>query len=119
MVAEDKPIGSTIIKLNATDLDSGKNGEVSFYSSTSDLFTLSISGVVTLSSPLFGKARKKSCFTVVARDHGLPHLQTSADLCILIVQAEMIGDDLYILWPEDSSIHYFDEVSYRLFNFNV
>ncbi|XP_076861960.1 protocadherin alpha-2-like [Brachyhypopomus gauderio] len=97
-VAENTPIGTTIITLNATDLDEGINGELVYSitdrtssSKLSNVFSIdSITGGITLQSNLNYEENPAYEIRVQARDKGTP-LRSSH--CKVLVEVIDVNDN--------------------------
>ncbi|XP_069055517.1 protocadherin alpha-10-like isoform X10 [Pleurodeles waltl] len=94
---EDAPIGATVIRLNATDLDEGKNAEVRYSfnkrvpRNIKNTFNIDeISGVVTLKSRVDFEDTTMYMFSVEALDKGP---QAVAGLCEIVVEIIDVNDN--------------------------
>ena len=86
-IPEDANIGQLVIKLNATDADSGLNGEFVLSltgSSFVDMFNLSSDGSVTVAKQLDRERNTDYTFLVVAKDKGYPQHTTKVRLTIIV-----------------------------------
>ena len=86
-VPEDASIGQLVIKLNATDADSGLNGEFALSltgSSFVDMFKLSNDGSVTVAKQLDRERNTDYTFLVVAKDKGYPQHTTEVRLIVIV-----------------------------------
>ena len=89
-IPSDTPIGSTILKVTATDSDMGRNGEVS-YSIVSQtipgLFILDMySGNLTLNASLLAHTFQSYSFYISSADNGIPvPLSTEIQIYITII----------------------------------
>ncbi|XP_077957406.1 protocadherin alpha-8 isoform X28 [Gasterosteus aculeatus] len=91
-LSENAPIGTTVVQVNATDLDEGKNGEVyySFGNSVSnELFTLfdinTATGEICVKGLIDYEKREKYEIEIEASDKGLAPLTTEKSVIIKIV----------------------------------
>ncbi|KAM9740615.1 protocadherin alpha-3-like [Menidia menidia] len=89
---ENSPVGTTVIQVNATDLDEGSNGEVVYSfgndvdTKTSELFNLNpITGVITVSGPINFEDSGTFEIDVQASDKGAATLSTEKTFVINIV----------------------------------
>ncbi|XP_037317214.2 protocadherin alpha-8-like isoform X26 [Pungitius pungitius] len=92
MLSENPPIGTTVIQVNATDLDEGKNGEVhySFGNSVSnELFKLfdinTATGEICVKGLIDYEKRVEYEIEIEASDEGLAPLTTEKSVIIKIV----------------------------------
>nr|XP_040028846.1 protocadherin alpha-7-like isoform X5 [Gasterosteus aculeatus aculeatus] len=91
-LSENAPIGTTVVQVNATDLDEGKNGEVyySFGNSVSnELFTLfdinTATGEICVKGLIDYEKREKYEIEIEASDKGWAPLTTEKSVIIKIV----------------------------------
>ena len=81
-VPESAPIGTTILKIHASDEDSGINGEVRYSLDTDDFIIDSYTGVVTTATTLDYETTPLYKINVTAHDRGTPRLQKSTTLSV-------------------------------------
>uniref|UniRef100_A0A3B4EZP4 Protocadherin 2 alpha a 1 n=1 Tax=Pundamilia nyererei TaxID=303518 RepID=A0A3B4EZP4_9CICH len=91
-VMENSPIGSIVIKLNATDLDEGSNSEISkLRGLSSDTFDLdSKTGKLVVKGRLDYEETQVYEIKVMATDKGVVALST---LCSVIIRVEDVNDN--------------------------
>ncbi|XP_066515266.1 uncharacterized protein [Hoplias malabaricus] len=96
-VSENSPVGSTVIKLEATDLDEGVNGELVYSitaggsSKISDQFTIdSVSGEMTIKGNLDHEENAAYEIRAQARDKGTPSRVTH---CKVLVEVLDVNDN--------------------------
>ncbi|XP_037833451.1 protocadherin alpha-8-like [Kryptolebias marmoratus] len=89
---ENAPVGTTVIQVNATDMDDGQNGEVvySFGNSVSNnIFNLfkidQITGQITVKTPIDYEQKDKYEIEIQASDKGFAPLTTEKSVIIKIV----------------------------------
>ena len=93
LVVETASIGTAVLQINATDLDSRRNGQVEFFvefldSVNADVFAIDrLTGVIFVNATLDFNVRSMYCLLVTARDGGSPPLHTTATVDIRIHQA--------------------------------
>ncbi|XP_053179567.1 protocadherin alpha-8-like [Scomber japonicus] len=114
MLDENAPIGTTVIQVNATDLDDGQNGEVvySFGNSVSNtLFTLfdinQLTGEITVNGLIDYEEKDKYEIEIQASDKGFAPLTTEKSVIIKIVDVNDNAPEIEITSfsnsiPEDS-----------------
>lgn len=109
-IREDEKVGVVLTRLSATDADCGPAGEVSFaITNSSGIFNLERNGVLKLARQLESKAGSKFCEGIKATDSGDPSLSSIQTVCVLVIPARTNKAMPLILWPEENSIHFFDE----------
>ncbi|XP_013862869.1 protocadherin gamma-C3-like [Austrofundulus limnaeus] len=113
-LAENAPVGTTVIQVNATDLDDGQNGEViySFGNSVSskifNLFDIDqITGKITVNAPIDYEQKDKYEIEIQASDKGLAPLTAEKSVLIKIVDMNDNAPEIEVtsfssLIPEDS-----------------
>ncbi|CAK6956622.1 protocadherin alpha-8-like [Scomber scombrus] len=114
MLDENAPIGTTVIQVNATDLDDGQNGEVvySFGNSVSNtLFTIfdinQSTGEITVNGLIDYEEKDKYEIEIQASDKGLAPLTTEKSVIIKIVDVNDNAPEIEVTSfsssiPEDS-----------------
>ncbi|XP_037117247.1 protocadherin alpha-7-like isoform X19 [Syngnathus acus] len=92
VLRENAPIGSTILQVNATDLDDGLNGEVVYSfgnnvnSKLRKVFDVdTITGEITVKGPIDFEAKDKYEIDIKASDQGPVPLETEKSVIITIV----------------------------------
>ncbi|XP_030375675.1 fat-like cadherin-related tumor suppressor homolog [Scaptodrosophila lebanonensis] len=90
-LTENTPFGSQILKINASDLDSGANAELSYFiesingQKNLDTFYIDISeGYLYLKTPLDYEVLRYHHVIVVVKDHGSPALSSKANIFIKV-----------------------------------
>ncbi|XP_064414859.1 neural-cadherin [Latimeria chalumnae] len=88
-VFENAPIGSTVAKVVATDIDSGLNGKI-LYSIQSDSdpfgqFTIDQAGYVTVANTLDREIMQQYNLIILARDEGVPSQTGSATVLLTLI----------------------------------
>ncbi|XP_047630707.1 protocadherin alpha-9-like, partial [Phacochoerus africanus] len=104
---ENVPNGTLVMKLNASDLDEGSNGDI-IYSFSSDLspglkskFSIDpLSGEITVTGPIDFEERKAYKIRVEATDKGLPPLAGHCTVLVEVVDANDNAPEVTIktLW---------------------
>ncbi|KAM9376008.1 uncharacterized protein KZ484_008502 [Pholidichthys leucotaenia] len=114
MLYENSPVGTTVMQVNATDLDEGQNGEVvySFGNSVSNrilkLFSIDqTQGHLTVKGPIDFEERDKYEIEIQASDKGLPPLTAEKNVIINIVDVNDNAPEIEVTSfsssiPEDS-----------------
>ncbi|XP_060743337.1 protocadherin alpha-3-like [Tachysurus vachellii] len=114
MLHENAPIGTTVLQLNATDLDDGSNGEIVYSISNNvnnklrELFEISpITGEITVKGVLDFEVKDKYELDVQASDKGLVPMTSDKTVTIKIVDVndnapEIEVTSFSIAIPEDS-----------------
>ncbi|XP_072252479.1 protocadherin alpha-3-like [Leuresthes tenuis] len=113
-VNENAPVGTTVVVVNATDLDDGPNGDViySFSKSTNqnilNLFGInSVTGEITVENIIDYEKREKYEIEIQASDRGLAPLTTEKSVIIKIVDVNDNAPEIEVTSfsnsvPEDS-----------------
>ncbi|XP_054454181.1 protocadherin alpha-8-like [Anoplopoma fimbria] len=114
MLDENAPIGTTVIQVNATDVDEGANGEVVYSFSNSvnrkffKLFEINQStGEIIVKSLIDHEERDKFEIEIQATDKGMPPLATQKGVIIKIVDVNDNAPEIEVTSfsnsiPEDS-----------------
>ncbi|XP_053728138.1 protocadherin-16-like [Synchiropus splendidus] len=72
-IAENRPAGATVLRVSASDLDLGTNGQVTYGGISVEGFTISpVTGVITTTQSLDRELQEFYTVTVYAKDGGLP-----------------------------------------------
>ena len=98
-VPESAPVGTTVLKLHASDGDSGLNGDIRYSLASEQFIVDSYSGVVSTAVVLDFETRRVFSLTVTAHDRGSPSQMGETQLLINIVN---INDN----WPMFTSQEY-------------
>lgn len=81
-VPESSPIASKVLKVHASDIDSGLNGDIT-YSIDSNVFIIdSYTGMISIASLLNFEMKSLHVFTVTAHDRGKPSFSGKAKIKI-------------------------------------
>lgn len=108
---ENESIGETIVHLKASDGDSGNNSKITYsLINETKFFVIDADGKLKLAQSLAGKVGNKYCTMVEAKDGGEPPLSAFQNVCVAVIPNGVSKVNPLILWPENNSIHYFDEV---------
>ncbi|XP_053092857.1 protocadherin beta-13 isoform X14 [Pangasianodon hypophthalmus] len=114
MLQENAPIGTTVIQLNATDLDDGSNGEIVYSISNNvnkklrELFEISpITGEITVKGVLDFEVKDKYEIDIQASDKGLVPMMSDKTVTIKIVDVNDNAPEIEVtsfssVIPEDS-----------------
>ena len=85
-ISESASIDTVILEVNATDADSGSNGQVGFsLSSGSSVFSLTSDGQLRTSALLDFETIETYTLTIIASDLGNPSLSTSVSVTVNVV----------------------------------
>nr|XP_019951536.1 PREDICTED: protocadherin alpha-8-like [Paralichthys olivaceus] len=114
MLNENAPVGTTVIQVNATDLDDGPNGDVFFSFSSSmnqnilNLFDISqLTGEITVKGKINYEEKDRYEIEIEASDKGLAPLTTEKSVIIKIVDVNDNAPEIEVTSfsssiPEDS-----------------
>ena len=92
-IPANTPVGNTILRVFASDRDSGENGRISYSlderqgSQSSDFEVDSTTGEISVRNPLNFTARQSYVLVIVAQDHGQSPLQTTTVVTIDLTQS--------------------------------
>ena len=92
-IPANTPVGNTVLRVFATDQDSGENGRITYSqdrhqgSQSEDFEVDSTTGDISIRNPLNFTARQSYVIVVVAEDHGRNPLHTTAVVTIDIVHS--------------------------------
>ena len=87
-VEENQPVGMAIGRVEATDVDGGPSGQVSYEITSGDAgppFAILINGTIITSMILDREEQDMYLFTVVAKDSGIPPLNSSVQVTVTIL----------------------------------
>ncbi|XP_005288365.2 protocadherin-11 X-linked isoform X1 [Chrysemys picta bellii] len=87
-IPENNAPGTQLTKISATDADSGRNAEISYMlgSDAPPIFNLDRrTGVLTAVRKLDREKQDRYSFTVLAKDNGMPPLQTNATVTLSVL----------------------------------
>ncbi|XP_009864103.1 PREDICTED: protocadherin-11 X-linked-like, partial [Apaloderma vittatum] len=87
-IPENNAPGTQLTKISATDADSGRNAEISYIlgSDAPPIFNLDRrTGVLTAVRKLDREKQDRYSFTVLAKDNGMPPLQTNATVTVSVL----------------------------------
>lgn len=91
-ILENSPAGSLVMRVMATDADTGTNAQLVFNLTTkeySDVFTLnSFTGEITAQKSLDREKQDRYKLKISVSDHGNPQLTSSADVTINIIDVD-------------------------------
>ncbi|KAM4019118.1 protocadherin-11 X-linked isoform 1-T1 [Anomaloglossus baeobatrachus] len=85
---ENNPPGTELTKISATDADSGRNAELSYMlgPNAPSIFNLDRrTGILTAVRKLDREKQDRYSFTVIARDNGMPSLQTNTTVTLSVL----------------------------------
>jgi len=92
VILENSPAGSTVMRIIATDADTGMNAQLEFNFTTTeylDVFSLNSStGEVTALKPLDREKQDRYTLKISVRDHGEPRLSSLADFTINVIDVD-------------------------------
>ncbi|XP_066570881.1 protocadherin-11 X-linked isoform X1 [Amia ocellicauda] len=86
-IPENNDPGTQLIKISATDADSGRNAEISYslgYDAPSVFSIDRRSGILSVVRRLDREKQDKYAFTVIAKDNGTPPLQNNVTVKVLV-----------------------------------
>ena len=87
---ENEPSGTSVIVLQATDLDGGPSGQISFEilsGNTGGAFEIASNGTISTLRPLDREQQESYMLTVLARDGGIPQFSAAANVTVTVADA--------------------------------
>ena len=84
-VPESAPVGTTVLKLHASDGDSGLNGDIRYSLDSEEFMIDAYTGVVTTAVRLDFETKRVHSITVTAHDRGSPSRMGETQLLVNIV----------------------------------
>ena len=103
-VAENLTVGGEVVRVAATDPDTGENGQVLYrinrrQSDSADLFAIDeYSGLLTLNKVLDFESRELHELVVVARDRGQPPQETTAFITVRVTDVNDNHPAVSVVW---------------------
>ncbi|KAM7412774.1 hypothetical protein PAMA_020247 [Pampus argenteus] len=85
-ISENKPPGTSVLTVSASDLDQGTNGKVTYGGISEEGFSINpVTGVITTTKPLDRELQEYYTVTVYAKDGGLPPNYSKATVRIRVL----------------------------------
>ncbi|OQR69060.1 cadherin-related tumor suppressor-like, partial [Tropilaelaps mercedesae] len=94
-LAEDAPLGSQVVKVHATDLDAGLNGDITYSVLEGDdeeQFAISDEGVISTNAPLDRETRASYNLVVLAQDRAEVISQRLSSTCQVSIVVRDVND---------------------------
>ncbi|KAI4463314.1 desmoglein family member [Holotrichia oblita] len=108
-VPENATVGTTVLQVFTTASDAEKNGQVEYsinrrQSDRDNMFKIdSTTGVVTVNKPLDFETKELHELVVVARDHGLQPLETTAFVSIKVTDINYNQPTINVIYLSDDA----------------
>lgn len=99
-VPESAPIGSTVLKLHASDDDSGLNADILYSINSREFIVDSYTGVISTADVLDFEVKRVYTIPVMAHDRGRPSLSSEAKLIVHIVN---VNDNMPVFTSQEYS----------------
>ncbi|KAK3100154.1 hypothetical protein FSP39_015442 [Pinctada imbricata] len=116
IIPEDVQIGTSIIQVNATDLDSGENGRISYYldgnrDPESQFFIEKSTGIIRINKPLDYERRTRYELSVIARDNGSQPLDANAVVEVNVTNVNEKPANINLVFLADGSTNQSTKIS--------
>lgn len=108
-VPENATVGTTVLRVSATDADAGDNGQVEYsinrrQSDRDSMFRIdSSTGMIVVNKPLDFETKELHELVVVARDHGLQPLETTAFVSIRVTDVNDNQPTINVIFLSDDA----------------
>lgn len=108
-VPENATVGTTVLRVSATDDDSGDNGQVEYsinrrQSDRDVMFRIDAStGIISVNKPLDFETKELHELVIVARDHGLQPLETTAFVSIKVTDVNDNQPTINVIFLSDDA----------------
>lgn len=108
-VPENATVGTTVLQVFTTDSDAGENGQVEYsinrrQSDRDNMFKIdSTTGVIMVNKPLDFETKELHELVVVARDHGLQPLETTAFVSIKVTDINDNQPTINVIYLSDDA----------------
>lgn len=108
-VPENATVGTTVLQVFATDADSGENGQVEYsinrrQSDRDSMFRIdSSTGLVAVNKPLDFETKELHELVIVAKDHGLQPLETTAFVSIRVTDVNDNQPQINVIFLSDDA----------------
>lgn len=108
-VPENATVGTSILQVHATDADANENGEVEYsinrrQSDRDGMFKIdSNTGLITVSRPLDFETKEVHELVVVAKDHGVQPLETTAFVSIRVTDVNDNQPTINVIFLSDDA----------------
>lgn len=108
-VPENATVGTTVLQVFATDTDSGDNGQIQYtinrrQSDRDAMFRIdSTTGVISVNKPLDFETKELHELVIVAKDHGLQPLETTAFVSIRVTDVNDNQPTINVIFLSDDA----------------
>lgn len=108
-VPENATVGTTVLQVSATDNDAGDNGQVEYsinrrQSDRDIMFKIdSTTGVISVNKPLDFETKELHELVIVAKDHGLQPLETTAFVSIKVTDVNDNQPTINVIFLSDDA----------------
>lgn len=109
VVPENATVGTSVLQVFATDNDAGENGQIEYsinrrQSDRDNMFRIDpITGQIAVNKPLDFEAKEMHELVVVARDHGLQPLETTAFVSIRVTDVNDNQPTINVIFLSDDA----------------
>ncbi|CAG9836975.1 unnamed protein product [Diabrotica balteata] len=115
-VLEDVPIGTSVMRVQATDADTGINAAIEYFmqkGAYEDFKVDNASGVISVAKKLDYDRRNTYNIELVALDHGVPSLTGTTEVTITVVMEDAaVGTVIYTLIALDPDVNSSDALNF-------
>lgn len=108
-VPENATVGTTVLQVFATDTDSGENGQIEYsinrrQSDRDAMFRIdSTTGIISVNKPLDFETKELHELVIVAKDHGLQPLETTAFVSIRVTDVNDNQPTINVIFLSDDA----------------
>lgn len=108
-IPENATVGTTVLQVFATDTDSGENGQLEYFinrrqSDKDSMFKIDqITGLITVNKPLDFETKELHELVLVAKDHGLQPLETTAFVSIRVTDVNDNQPTINVIFLSDDA----------------
>ena len=109
-IPEDIQIGTSIIQVNATDLDSGENGRITYLLDRNSgrdpehqFYIENSTGIIRINKPLDYERRHEYELSVIARDNGTTNLDANAVVNVTVTNVNEKPANINLVFLQDGS----------------
>ena len=109
IVPENATVGTTVLQVFATDKDSGENGQIEYsinrrQSDRDTMFRIDpTTGLIVVNKPLDFETKERHELVIVAKDHGLQPLETTAFVSIKVTDVNDNQPTINVIFLSDDA----------------
>lgn len=108
-IPENSTVGTSVLRVYATDIDANENGQVEYsinrrQSDRDNMFKIdSTTGLITVNKPLDFETKELHELVIVAKDHGLQPLETTAFVSIRVTDVNDNQPTINVIFLSDDA----------------